>query len=184
MVSPEIEQLSVFMTPWMKPTSSQRATSSAWRATTRFEQRVIGRSASRSLRIVARDDVVGERRTPSVSPRAAKNWKVPTRIWLDATRVSTAPGSMVSRWTRSPVTHGGERARGRNAQRGHRLADDVFPQHRPERGAAVAPARERRRAGALELDVAPHAVRSTTSPSRMARPSPSCGTKWPNWWPA
>ena len=36
-------------------------------------------------------------RTPSVSPRAAKNWKVPTRMWLDATRVSTAPGSMVSR---------------------------------------------------------------------------------------
>ena len=24
----------------------------------------------------------------------------------------------------------------------------------------------------------------TTSPSRMARPSPSCGTKWPNWCPA
>ena len=42
MVSPEIEVLSVFITPWMKPTSSQRATRSAWRATTRFEQRVIG----------------------------------------------------------------------------------------------------------------------------------------------
>ena len=42
-------------------------------------------------------------RTPSVSPRAAKNWKVPTRIWLAATRVRTAPGSMVSRITFSPV---------------------------------------------------------------------------------
>ena len=45
-----------------------------------------------------------------------------------------------------------------NAERRHRLADDVFAQHRPERGAAVAAAREGRRAGALELDVAAHAV--------------------------
>ena len=53
---------------------------------------------------------------------------------------------------------GGERARGRDAEREHRLADDVFAQHRAERGAAVAPARERRRARALELDVAADAV--------------------------
>ena len=52
----------------------------------------------------------------------------------------------------------GERPRGRNAQRRHRLADDVFAQHRTERGAAVAAARERRRARALELDVAADAV--------------------------
>ena len=50
-----------------------------------------------------------------------------------------------------------ERARGRNAQRRHRLADDVFAQHRAQRRAAVAAARERRGARALELDVAPHA---------------------------
>ena len=31
-----------------------------------------------------------------MSPRAAKYWKVPTRIWLDATRVSTAPAFAVS----------------------------------------------------------------------------------------
>ena len=54
---------------------------------------------------------------------------------------------------------GGERARGRNAQREHRLADDVFAQHRPERRAAVAAAGERRGARALELDVAADAVR-------------------------
>jgi len=34
MVSPEIDVLSVFMTPWMNPTSSQRATRLACRATT------------------------------------------------------------------------------------------------------------------------------------------------------
>ena len=50
------------------------------------------------------DDVIGQPPHASVSPRAAKNWKVPTRIWLDATRVSTAPGSAVSRITFSPVT--------------------------------------------------------------------------------
>ena len=97
-------------------------------------------------------------RTPSVSPRAAKNWKVPTRMWLAATRVSTAPGSMVSRITLSPeVTAASERVVGMPKCE-HRLADDVFAQDRPERGAAVAPARERRRARSLELDVAAHAV--------------------------
>ena len=96
-------------------------------------------------------------RNASPSPRAAKNWKVPTRMWLVATRVSTAPGSTVSRTTGSPVGDRRERARGRDAERRHRLADDVFAQHRTERRAAVAAARERRRARALELDVAPHA---------------------------
>ncbi len=43
-------------------------------------------------------------------------------------------------------------------KRRHRLADDVFAQHRTERRAAVAPARKRRRARALELDVAADAV--------------------------
>ena len=97
-------------------------------------------------------------RTPSVSPRAAKNWKVPTRIWLDATRVSTAPGSMVSRCTRSPeVTAASERVVGMpNAN----IASLTMysRKHRAERGAAVAPARKRRRAGPLELDVAADAV--------------------------
>ena len=79
-------------------------------------------------------------------------------MWLEATRVSTAPGSGISRITFSPViTAASERVVG-NAERGHRLADDVFAQHRPERGAAVAAARERRRAGPLELDVAADAV--------------------------
>ena len=54
--------------------------------------------------------------------------------------------------------HGGQRAGGRDAQGKHRLADDVFAQDRPERGAAVAPARERRWARSLELDVASDAV--------------------------
>jgi len=41
---------------------------------------------------------------------------------------------------------GRERPRGWNPERRHRLADDVFAQHGPQRRAAVAPARKRRRA--------------------------------------
>ena len=53
-----------------------------------------------------------------------------------------------------------ERARGRNAERMHRFADEVLAQHGPKRCASVAIARERRPSRALELDVAPHAVAS------------------------
>ncbi len=55
------------------------------------------------------------------------------------------------------MTAASERVVG-NAQREHRLADDIFAQHGAERGATVAAARERRRTRALELDVAAHAI--------------------------
>src|SRR5580704_17859450 len=78
------------------------------------------------------------KRSASTSPRAAKNWKVPTRMWLDATRVSTAPGSAVSRITRPPVATARERWRPRafeldvatDAVRAHDLAQ--------QNGAAIA----------------------------------------------
>ena len=57
---------------------------------------------------------------------------------------------------------GGHRHQGagrRDAEGGHGLADDVLAQHRAERGAAVAAARERRPPGPLEVDVAADAVR-------------------------
>ena len=53
---------------------------------------------------------------------------------------------------------GGQRPGGRNAERVHRLADEIFAQHRPQRRAPVAAPRERRSARALQLDVAPLAV--------------------------
>ena len=54
----------------------------------------------------------------------------------------------------------GERAGGRHAERGHRLADQVLAQHRPEDRAAIAHPREPGASGALEPDVAqpPRAV--------------------------
>ena len=52
----------------------------------------------------------------------------------------------------------GEGTRGRDAQRRHRLADEVLAQDGAKRGASVAATRKRRASGALELDVAPQAV--------------------------
>ena len=40
----------------------------------------------------------------------------------------------------------------------HRFADEIFAQDRPERGATIAAARERRSSGAFQLDVASPAV--------------------------
>ena len=53
---------------------------------------------------------------------------------------------------------GSERPCGRNSERRHRLADDVFAQNRPQRRPAVAAAGKWCRAGALKLDIAADAV--------------------------
>ena len=98
MVSPAIDMLSVFITPWMKPTRIQlRDQLGLARSTTCSSSARYGVSAAGRIRVVAGDDVVGERRIALDVLRAAKYWKVPTRMWLAATRVSTAPGSAVSR---------------------------------------------------------------------------------------
>ena len=57
----------------------------------------------------------------------------------------------------------------------HRLANDIFSQHRPESCPPVAAPRKRRLAGAFNWMSWRLPCRSITSPSRMARPSPSCG---------
>src|SRR5438477_12612393 len=49
---------------------------------------------------------------------------------------------------------GGKRSRGRNSERRHRLADDIFAQNGPERGAPIATARAWRRSRSLALDIA------------------------------
>ena len=72
--------------------------------------------------------------------------------------MKTAPGWTVSRTTLLARGDGGEGARGGHAERGHGFADDVLAQDGAEGGAAVAAARERRGAGALELDVVARAV--------------------------
>ncbi len=97
-------------------------------------------------------------RTASVSLRAAKYWKVPTRIWLEATRVSTAPGKAVSRITGSPViTAASERVVGMPSAAMASLT--MYSRSTGPSAARPSPRRgERRRARALELDVAADAV--------------------------
>ena len=56
--------------------------------------------------------------------------------------------------------HGRQRPGRGNAERRHRLADDVFAQHRTQRRPPVAAPRERCRPRAFELDVATDSVRA------------------------
>ena len=142
----------------MKPTSSHLAISSAWRAMTRSRSSAVGVRGASSFGVVAGDDVIGE---------------MPDRLHISA-RGKELKGADADVARRDAGQHGagqrhftpdglagrdnGERPGGGDAERGHRLADDVLAQDRSERGAAIAVAGERRGAGALELDVAAHAV--------------------------
>ena len=78
--------------------------------------------------------------------------------------------------------HQAQRARRRDAQAMHGLAGQVFAHRRAQHRAAVAHARIRRHAGALELQPQLPAG-PCTSPSRCARPSPNWPAQMPNWWP-
>ena len=53
---------------------------------------------------------------------------------------------------------GRQRPCGRNSERMHRFANEIFAQDRPQCGAAVSAPRERRSSRALQLDIAPLAV--------------------------
>ena len=124
-----------------------------------FEQCVIGAVSLCDIGIMPRDDMVGELPHPvGVAARGKK---------LEGADADVARGDAGEYGARqNRLAHhvlaghdGGERARRGDAEREHRLADDVFPQHGAECGAAVAPAGERRPAGPLELDIAADAVR-------------------------
>ena len=146
--------LSVFITPWTKPTSIHCATSAAWAATTDSNSARWGCSASAAAgwwRAIAWS---ARRRSRSRSSVARAYWKVPTRRWLLATRASTAPGQHGLALHGATGRHDGEAAGGGDAEGVHRLADDVLAQHRADRGEAVAAAGERRTSGALEVQVA------------------------------
>ena len=79
-------------------------------------------------------------------------------MWLDATRVSTAPGRGISRRTVSPVaTTASDRVVGMPSAAIASLM--MYSRRTGPSAARPSPiARERRGAGALELDVAAHAV--------------------------
>ena len=148
-------------------------------------------SASASLPLPDRVRVVPRERVRSASvpsasrsPRAAKNSNVPTRMWLAATRVSTAPGSTSSRTTGSPVvTAASARVVGTPSAAIASLT--TYSRSTGPSAARPSPPRENGvRPAPLSWMSRRLPSLPTTSPSRIARPSPSCGTKLPNWCPA
>ena len=149
-----------------------------------LQQRAVGLRRRRGRRVVPGDGIVGQQPHPL---HIAAGGEI-----LEGADAEVAGGDAGQHGAgergfaphRLAGRHRGQRPGGRHAERRHRLADQVFAQHRAERRPAVA---------LRENGVGPEPFswmsrrrpsRPTTSPSRMARPSPSCGTKWPNWCPA
>ena len=105
------------------------------------------------------DGVIEQRRK---QPRLADGGRILKRAHADMARRHAGehcPGQR--RLPPDPFTRGGHRKtpRGRDPQRVHRLADDVFPQHWALRGAAIAAARVSCPAPALEMQIDATAVR-------------------------
>ncbi len=151
--------LSVFMTPWMNPTSIQRATSDACASTTPLEEREVWVLRVRRVRVVTGDGVVGEarheRRVVAASRRTGTS-----RRGDDSPRLGRVrrPGSIrVARDLLAGRDHR-QRPGGGDAERVHRLADQVLAQHRADGGLAVAAARERRAPRTLQVQVATASV--------------------------
>ena len=119
----------------------------------RFEQREVGAFGLRRAGVVAGDRMIGE---------ASQQLDVAgQRGVLEAPDAQVAAGDADEYGAgqhrfplyRTSGAHHRERARRRNAQRVHRLTDDVFAEHRSHRGQAVATACERGAARPLEMEV-------------------------------
>ena len=152
--------LSVFITPWTNPTSIHRATSDGLggrrprRRSARYGSLGVGR-----CRVVAGDRVVGEAaQQVEVAVRGGVLERADAQVAARPPGPAPRPGSSVVAGDRLAGGDDGERPRGRDAERVHRLADHVLAQHRPDRGLAVAAAGERRAARALQVEVAPAPV--------------------------
>ncbi len=123
-----------------------------------IEQGPIGTRRGGGLRIMPCDRIIGE-----VAERlavAARREELERADANMARRDAHEDGARQCGFADDLVTrrHGREPARRRDAERIHGFADQIFAQDRAERGAAVAAAREGRRAGAFELDVAAQAA--------------------------
>jgi len=142
-VNTRLNVLSVFITPWMKPSNFHGAISCACRAMTPSSKRAIRLRSLRRLRIVAGDCVSRPAcvrllyrhvpRSTGRCPRAGGSPQ-PASARLPAATSRAAPTLRLSP-RKCP--------RGGHAKRRHRLAHNVLTQYRPQRGSAVSPARER-----------------------------------------
>ena len=150
--------LSVFITPWMKPTNTHEATRRACRATT-SRSRVERRGAAvRQMRGMAGNReadqplhqlrvALGPRKLEGAHPQVAGSHP---REHRPRHAVVVSPGVAPGAPTRRRHREG---TRGRNAQRVHRLTHQVLAQHRPNGGEAVA-ARRRGAARTLQMQIA------------------------------
>ena len=143
--------LSVFITPWMKPTFIHCAISAAWRAAT-FAAGAGSDEAptsSGSWRAIVYS-------ASSARAEVAARGEELERADADVARRDACAPRRAARPAQHQLPGGDrERTRRRYADRVHPLADQRLAQHRADRRLAVAAAREGRAARALERDVAP-----------------------------
>ena len=162
--------LSVFITPWMKPTVHPLRHQRRLARTHGLEQGQRGALALRCRRVVPGDGVVGE---PTQQVEVAGGAGV-----LEAAHAQVAAGHAGEHGAGQhdlPLHPASGRDDGQRPRRGdaegvHRLADDVLAQHRADSGETVAAASERRTAGALEVQVA-HLDRRRRPARRAAAPA-------------
>ncbi len=133
--------LSVFITPWMKPTRSQRATSVGLRGDDALEQRSDRARSAAQLRIVPGDDVVGEVGAAPRCRRARRRTGRCRRGCGSRPRASAPRRAAASRARRgSPVVTAAS-ARVVGMPNAPIASLTMYSRkHRPERGAAVAAA--------------------------------------------
>ena len=146
--------LSVFITPWMKPTFIHCATSAAWRSATRSSSPRKRPRLAGQVGVVARDRVLGQlAHAVDIAAGGEELERADADMAGGHARQHRTGQHHLAHHRLAGRDHR-QRARGRDAERVHRLADQHLAQHRPERRLAVAAARERRAARALQRDVA------------------------------
>ena len=146
--------LSVFITPWTKPDQHPSRQQRRLDGDDRFEQREVGALGRRGGGMVPRDRVVGEAPQQVDVARGRGVLEAPhPQVAAGDAGEDGARQKRLSLY-RAPGAHYGQGSGSRDTESVHRLADDVFAQHRPDDGQAVTAARERRGPGTLEMDVA------------------------------
>ena len=173
--------LSVFITPCTKPTSIHRATRSACAAATASSSATAGTSAAAAAgwwRAIAWS--VRRRRRSRVAERGGDVLEGPDPQVAGGDAGEDGAGQESLAANRLAGGHDGQRARRRDAERVHRLADKVLAEHRSDGRRPSPPRANGVRPEPLRWTSRRRPWTSRTSPSSSARPSPSRGDQPPN----
>ncbi len=180
MVSPLIAMLSVFITPWTNPSPS-----TARSAAPDGRRPHSGRPARRPARCRGhggRWRSPGSRAMTAHSPRGEVLERAHPQMAGRHPRQHTAPAARFRATHPRPSPPRPARGGG-HAQRVHRLGNQVFPQHRPDRRLAVAPTGKHGAARSLQMDVEPPPVGARTLAQQQRPPVAQTGENPPNWCP-